>query len=97
MARGGIYDEIKPEPKGNLEGEARGIYRELRLYFIVFPDLSHNTYILSYKSIIDFPGRSILEELILRIAPTTGQYGEIFPSRLSNTGELNFNIVMFSN
>ena len=35
--------------------------------------------------------------MILRIAPTSGQYGNIFPSRLSNTGELNFNIIMFSN
>ena len=40
---------------------------------------------------------SILEELILCIAPTAVQYGKILPSRLSNTGELNFNIIMFSN
>jgi hypothetical protein len=38
-----------------------------------------------------------LEELIFRIAPTAGQYGELLPSRLSNAGELNFNIIMFSN
>ena len=41
--------------------------------------------------------RSILEKLIFRIAPTAGQYGKISPSRLSNTGELNFNIIMLSN
>ena len=35
--------------------------------------------------------RSILEELILRIAQTAGQYGEILPSRLNNTAEFNFN------
>ena len=58
---------------------------------------SPNTDILNYKFSIDLPGRSILEELILRIASTTGQYGKILPSRLNNTGELNFNIIMFSN
>ena len=36
--------------------------------------------------------RSILEELILCIAPTAGQYWKILPSRWSNTGGLNFNI-----
>ena len=63
---------------------------------IVFPDWSHNTEILSYKSSIDHHWRSILEELILHIAPTAGQYKKILPSRLSHTGELNFNIIMFS-
>ena len=32
--------------------------------------------------------------MILRIAPTAGK---ILPNRLSNTGELNFNIIIFSN
>ena len=41
--------------------------------------------------------RSILEELIFCIAPTAGQYGKILPIRLSNTGELNFNIITFRN
>ena len=95
--RGGIYDEIWPEPEGNPEGEARVISRGLWLYFIVLPDSSHNTDILNYKSSIELSGRSILEELIIRIAPTAGQYGKIIPSILSNTGELNFNIIMFSN
>ena len=80
-------------PKGNLEGKAGG----LRLYFIVFPDLSHNTDILNYNFSIDPPRRSILEELILGIAPKDGHYGIILPSRLSNTLELNFNIIMFRN
>ena len=53
--------------------------------------------ILNYNSSIDLPGRSILEQLILRIAPTAGQYGKILPSRLSNIGSLKFNIIMFSN
>ena len=61
------------EPKVNPEGEAQGIFQGLRLYFIVFHDLSHNTDILNYKSSIDLPRRSILEELILRIALTAGQ------------------------
>ena len=64
------------------------------LYFIAYPDSSHNTDILNYNSSIDFPGRSILEELILHIAPTAGQYGKILPGRLSNTGKLSFNIIM---
>ena len=87
MTRGGIYDAIYPEHKGNLEGKTQGISQGLRLYFIVFPDSSHYTDILNYKSSIDLPGRSILEELILRIASTAGQYGIILPSRLINYAE----------
>ena len=97
VTRGGIYNEIWPEPRGNPDGKAQGISQGLMLYFIVFPDSNHNTDILSYKSSIDLPGRSILEELIVRSALTAGQYGKILPSRLSNTGEVNFNIIMFSN
>ena len=41
--------------------------------------------------------RSILEELIFRIAPTVGHYGKILSCRLSNNGELNFKTIMFSN
>ena len=48
VMRGGVYDEILPEPEGNPEGGARGISRGLRRYFIVYPDLSHNTVILNY-------------------------------------------------
>ena len=40
--------------------------------------------------------RSILEELIIHIAPTAEQYRKIFVSRLRNTGKINFNIIMFS-
>ena len=76
---------------------AQGKSCGLRLYFIVFFDSSHNTDILNFKSSIGPPGRSILVELILRIASAAGQYGKILPSRLSNTGELNFNIIMLSN
>ena len=47
VTRGGVYDEISPEPKGNPEGGARGISRGLRRYFIVYPDSSHNTVILN--------------------------------------------------
>ena len=97
VTRGGIQDEIKPEPEGNPKGKARGISRGLRLYFIVYPYSFHNTDILNYNFSIDLPGRSILEELILRIAPTAGQYGKILPSKLCNIEELNFNIIMFHN
>ena len=96
MTRGGIYDEIQPEPEGNPKGKAQGISLGIRLYFIVFPDSSHITDILNYKSSINLPGISILEELILRIALIAGKYGKILPSRLSYTGEVNFNIIMFS-
>ena len=71
--------------------------RVLRLYFIILSNMSHNTDILNYNSSIDLPWRSILEELILRIAQTAWQYDKIIPSRLSNIEELNFNIIMFSN
>ena len=47
MTRGGKYCEIKPELEGNPEGGARGISRGFRLYFIVYPNLSHNTDILN--------------------------------------------------
>ena len=60
----------------------------LRLYFNLF----HNTDILNHKSSIDLSGRSILEEFVLHNAPTAGKYGKILSSRLSNTGELYFNI-----
>ena len=47
------YDERRDlrwniEHKGNPEGEARGISWGLRLYFTVYPDLSHNTDILNF-------------------------------------------------
>ena len=35
---------------------AYGISRGLRLYFIAYPDSSHNTDILNYNSTIDLPG-----------------------------------------
>ena len=82
VTRGGIHDKICPEPKGNPEGEAREIFQWFRLYFIVFPVSSHYIDMLNYKSSIDIPGRSILEELILPIASIAGQYGKILPSRL---------------
>ena len=98
----GVYFEIYPWLEGNTVKfnnnipYLRVIYC-IRLYFIVYPDLSHNTDILTYDSSIDLPKRSMLEELILRIALTAWQYGKILPSWWSNTGELNFNIIMFSN
>ena len=91
------------KPEGFLRAQAifclyfaLGISLGLRLCFIIHPASSHNADILNYNSSIKLPGRSILEELILHIAPTAGQYGKMLPSRLSNTGELNFNILMLS-
>ena len=40
--------------------------------------------------------RSTLDGLILHIAPTARQYRKLLTSWLSNTDELNFNIIMFS-
>ena len=54
-------------PRVKPEGFPEG----LRLYFALYPNLSHNTAIInlySYTSSIVFPGRAILEELILHIA-----------------------------
>ena len=65
-------------------------YSRLRLNFIVCPNSSRNTDILNYKSSIDLPGRSILEELILRIASTAGKYGKILPNRLSILSQIGF-------
>ena len=39
MTRGGVYNEILPEP----EGGAQKISRGLRPYFTVYPDLSLDT------------------------------------------------------
>ena len=64
---------LRAKPKG---------FPKLSLYFIVFPDSSHNTYILNYKSSIDLSVRLLLEELILRIAPTAGQYKKILPTNI---------------
>ena len=43
-----------------------------KLYFTVYPDLSHNKDILNYNSSIVLPGRAISEELILRNALAAG-------------------------
>ena len=80
VMRGGIYYEISLEPEGNPKVKALWISLGLRLYFIVCPDSSHNTDILNCNSSITLPVRSILEEVILRIALSTGQYGNILPS-----------------
>ena len=83
MTRGGTYGEISPELEGNTEGEAQGIFRLLRLYFTLYPDSSHATDILNYNSSIVFPGRAILEELILRIALAAGAlFSSILPPLL---------------
>ena len=58
VMREGMYTEIKPELEGNPEGEAQGISRGLRLYFIVYPDMNHNKDILNYNSSIVLPGKS---------------------------------------
>ena len=48
MTRGGIHGEKEPEHEGNPEGGARRISRGLRLYFTVYPELSHNADILNF-------------------------------------------------
>ena len=78
-------------------GRSPSDFPRAQAIFIVFSDSSNNADIINYNSSIDPPGRSIFEELILRIALSTGQYGKILPSWLRNMEELNFNITMFSN
>ena len=53
--RGGIYDEIWPEPKGVPEGAARGNSRGLRPYFAVYPESSPNTDIISFLKVTLWP------------------------------------------
>ena len=65
----------------------------ISLYFLTRVTLQT----FSIKFGIVLPGRSVLQELILRIALTAGQYRKILPSKLSNTKELNFIIIMLSN
>ena len=43
LMRGGVYDEISPEPSGNPSGSAIGVSLGLRRYFIVYPSSRHNT------------------------------------------------------
>ena len=50
--RGGIYGKIWPEPKGLPEGAARGQSQGLRPYFTVYPDLSPNTDIIPFLTMI---------------------------------------------
>ena len=69
-----------------------GISQGLRLYFTVYPNMSHRTDILNYNYSIVLPGRVILKELIIRIALSAGAifsstlpveldlYGRILPS-----------------
>ncbi len=83
--------------RGKSGGRSPRGFPRAQAIFIVFPDSSNNTHILNFNSSIDLPGRSVLEELILRIALSTGQCGNFLPSWLRNTEELNLNIKMFSN
>ena len=48
MNRGVIYGKILPEPEGNVEGRARGIFQGLRLFFAVYSDSSHNTDLINF-------------------------------------------------
>ena len=50
--RGGIYGKIWSEPEGLPEGAARGQSQGLRPYFTVYPDLSPNTDIIPFLTMI---------------------------------------------
>ena len=75
-------------PREIPRGKPKGFPEGSGIFCIVFPDSNHSTDILNYKFSIDLLGRSILAEMILRIAWTAGQYGKMLTSRMSNTGEL---------
>ena len=77
--RGGLYDEIEPEPEGNPEGSGY-----ISLYILT--QVTIKTFSITTPAL-----------LIVRISQTAGKYGKILPSRLSNNGELNFNIIKFCN
>ena len=70
-------------------------FLRLRLYFIVYPDLSHNIDTLNYKSRIDLPGR--WKSWFFVFLWQLGNTGKYCPAQISNSGELNFNIIMFIN
>ena len=48
MTRGGMYSEIKLEPKANYEDTVRGIFQRLRLCFTVYRDSSLITDIINF-------------------------------------------------
>ena len=50
--RGGIYGKIWPEPEGLPAGTARGQSQGLKPYFTVYPDLSPNTDIIPFLTMI---------------------------------------------
>ena len=86
MIRGGIYSDIKPEPKAILKPEPEP--DETAPAIIVhhisqFESLSVSTN-LTFS--IGFPRRTILKELILRIALSVGLNFSVLPNRQSNTG-----------
>ena len=83
--------------QGNPEGKAQGISWGLRLYFIVYPDSSQNTDIFNYNSSIFLPGDQYGKSWFSVLLQQLGTTGKLLPSILSNTGRLNFNIIIFSN
>ena len=71
-----IYSlSLKEIPRAKQKGSPEGS----GYIFFVYPDLNHNTDMLNYSSCITLPGISIVGELILCIALSTGQYGKILP------------------
>ena len=78
----------RAKPEGSSEGS--GYISSYIPTQVIIQTFSMTTQALSFLEInierLDSPG-----------APTAGQYGKILHSRLSNTGGLNFNIMMFSN
>ena len=80
MTREGIYGKIEPEHEGNPEGGDQGISRGLRLYFTVYPDLSHNTDILNFKKLYFHYCPSCLGNIERVDSPYwSGSWGYIFP------------------
>ena len=66
------------------EGGAQGISRGLRLYFTVYPNLSHNKDIINFSKLYIqsvFRRRAVLEELILRIGLAAGVHFPVLRSR----------------
>ena len=87
MIRGGIYRDIKPEPKAILKSEPE--HDETAPAIIIVHHISQFESLKVSTNLtfsIGFPRRTILTELILRIALSVWLNFSVFPSRQSNTG-----------
>ena len=93
-----LYCDERREIRWNIawaRGKFQGVFQGLRLFSLYFPNrVTIQTFSIITPA-LTFMG-SLLEELILSIALSTGQYGKLLSSWLRNTVELNLNFETFS-